>query len=425
MKKKLLMGTLLSLSLLLPLTAAELNVDDAIALAKENSISLMSADIDIETAQRTQRNAYFSLLPSVNAGVSMARSNTGTSYGPVSIENNVSMAFSLSLSYAFNPAMVTSLKVNPINTELSYLEKEAVEAETEANVKKLFYGLLLQRESFSVQNETLEAYRERYESAKEKYANGFAMELEVLQAEVSYENKKSELDTLKRTITQQEMSFKYLLGLPLDEELTLVGDLSYTVPALESLKAGYTNSLEQFDKQLEVLNVNRRALQLQTYVPSISLSASYVPTISDITGTWNSDAFRDMGSLSVTVAFNLTNLLPSSTAHQNIKSVDENIRKIALGKKAQQDANELTVAQAKENLMSIESAISQSSSTIELAEKSLEATRELYDNGYSTLLDLKDAEDQVQLAKLSLLSQSYNYISALIDLEQVTGTKLI
>lgn len=422
MKKKFLMGALISLTLILPLTAAELTVDDAIALAKENSISLMSADIDIAAAERTERNAYFSLLPSVNAGVSMARSNT--SLYPMQ-DPTVSMAFSLSLSYAFNPAMVTSLKVNPINTELSYLEKESIEAETEANVKKLFYGLLLQRESLAVQNETLEAYRERYESAKEKYANGFAMELEVLQAEVSYENKKAELDTLKRTIAQQEMSFKYLLGLPLDEDITLVGDLSYTVPELDALTAGYTNSLEQLDKQLELLNVNKKALQLQTYVPSISLSASYVPTISDFTGTWNSDAFTDRGSISLTVAFNLTNLLPSSTAHQNMKSADENIRKIALGKKAQQDANELTVAQAKENLMSIESAISQSSSTIALAEKSLEATRELYDNGYSTLLDLKDAEDQVQLAKLSLLSQSYNYISALIDLEQVTGTKLI
>lgn len=441
MRRKSFIVLLLALTALTPLLARDITVDDAIELAKQNNISIQSADIDIAAAVRTEKNAYFSLLPSVNVAASYSRSNQGTDYSsmmlPIMKNFNPSatkedfifgpynsMAFSVQMSYNFNPAMVTALKVNPVNTELSRLEKEALEEETTANVKKLFYGLLLQRESIAVQEESLQAYADRYASTKEQYANGYAMELQVMQAEVTYENKKTEIETARRTMNQQEYSFKYLLGLPMDEEINLIGNLEFSTPEDEALTAGYTNSLAQLDKQLEMLNINKRSLQLQTYVPSISISASYAPTYSDITKNW-ADVYHDYGSVGVTVAFNLTNLLPSSTAHQNMKSVDDNIQKIALGKKAQQDANELTIVQSKENLMSIERSIEQSSYTIALAEKSLEATRLLYENGYSTLLDLRDAEDQVQLAKLSLLSQEYNYISALIDLERITGNRLI
>lgn len=436
MRRRSFIAFLLALTALTPLLARDITVDDAIELAKQNNISIQSADIDIAAAVRTEKNAYFSLLPSVNVAAQYSHSNSGTDYSSMisamtqgRITSYVvgpyhTMAFSLQLSYNFNPAMVTSLKVNPINTELSRLEKEALEEETTANVKKLFYGLLLQRESIKVQEESLQAYADRYESTKEQYANGYAMELQVMQAEVTYENKKTEIETARRTMNQQEYSFKYLLGLPMDEEINLVGNLEFTAPEDEALTAGYTNSLAQLDKQLEMLNINKRALQLQTYVPSVSISASYAPTYSDITKNW-ADVYHDYGSIGVTVAFNLTNLLPSSTAHQNMKTVDDSIQKIALGKKATQDANELTIVQSKENLAGIERSIEQSSYTIALAEQSLEATRLLYENGYSTLLDLRDAEDQVQLAKLSLLSQEYNYISALIDLERITGNRLI
>lgn len=424
MRKRLTLLLLAALALT-PLSAIEITVDDAMQLAEENNISIKSADIDIAASTRVEKNAYFSLLPTINGAVSLSRQNqVPTAMAAIQKDTTFAMSFSLSLSYNFNPAMVTSLKVNPINTEISRLEKEAIIEETRANVKKLFYGLLLQRESIKVQEETLSAYEERYESTKEQYEHGYAMELEVLQAQVTYENKRTEIETAKRTMNQQEYSFKYLLGLAMDEEIVLIGDLEFTPPTEEELVAGYTNSLLQMDKQLEALEINKRALRLQTYVPSISLSASYVPYYADITKNWG-DQYHDNGSVSVSVAFNFTNLLPSSTAHQNIKSIDENIEKLALGKKAQQDADELTIAQAKENLASIERSIEQSNYTIQLAETSLEATRLLYENGYSTLLDLRDAEDQVQLAKLSLLSQEYNYISALIDLEQITGNRLI
>ena len=47
-----------------------------------------------------------------------------------------------------------------------------------------------------------------------------------------------------------------------------------------------------------------------------------------------------------------------------------------------------------------------------------------YRNGTSELLDLRDAEDQLNQAKLGLANEKYNYLSGLLDLEYMLNTNL-
>ena len=48
-----------------------------------------------------------------------------------------------------------------------------------------------------------------------------------------------------------------------------------------------------------------------------------------------------------------------------------------------------------------------------------------YRNGTMELLDLKDAESSLNQAKLGLVNQKFQYISALMDLENTLNVSLV
>jgi outer membrane protein TolC len=47
-----------------------------------------------------------------------------------------------------------------------------------------------------------------------------------------------------------------------------------------------------------------------------------------------------------------------------------------------------------------------------------------YRNGTTELLDVREAETQLNQAKLALASEKFNYLSGLLDLEFAINTKL-
>jgi outer membrane protein TolC len=62
--------------------------------------------------------------------------------------------------------------------------------------------------------------------------------------------------------------------------------------------------------------------------------------------------------------------------------------------------------------------------SVEINEQSLKMSRESYDNGGIALLDLETAENDLLQAETDLLSEKFNYISSLLDLEKALNTRL-
>lgn len=411
--------------------ATEITVNDAVEIAKSNNLAIINADIDIANAVYKDKHDYHSLLPSVSLSSTIRRSNAGTEMSipqlgiDMSSDPTFSLILGVNLSYNFNPAMITSLKVAPMNVRISELEKQQVIAQTEANVKKLFYAIIFQQQALEIQKENLTVLEERYEEAKEKFENGYAMDLDVLQAEVALENKRNEIKKSEREIENQLLSFKYMLSLPLDEEITLIGDLEYIIPDKKALTAGISNDELILLENMNLMKVQSTMLKQQIYIPSLSFSIGYQPVLADMAGSWAGENFKDNGAMSLTVAFDLTNLLPSSSARLSLKELEYTQQKLVNNQKMLSSSNELKLRQALENISSIEDAMENATRTIELASKSVDMTRDLYMNGYADAITLKDTENQLEFARLSLLSEEFNYINALIDLETITGQELI
>jgi len=162
-------------------------------------------------------------------------------------------------------------------------------------------------------------------------------------------------------------------------------------------------------------------LKESSYIPSVALSASYQPVLSDMSGSWKSDNWIDNGSISLTLAWDLTNILPWSSSGQSLKSVKEGKAKLALGMRMSEENARIEIENLLDTLQKSKDQIEASDRSIALAQQSYDLMKESYDNGQAELLDLRDAENSLNQAKLTRLSNEYTYLSTLIDLEYATA----
>jgi outer membrane protein TolC len=336
------------------------------------------------------------------------------------------LAGNIGVSWNFSMAYIQQIKASKAEYEAGKITYEQSLKETKTNVQKLFYGLLLQQESLAIQKNSLANARQRAEQAETNYKNGLVPELSLLQAQVTYENMRPDVKKAERELKQQIDTFAFLLGLPVGTEIKLAGSITteYIDANYEKLIDQYGSSsldIKSLEKNIEIVELNCKALKLSAYTPALALSWGYQPTGS---GFNDFDEFNDKGSLSLTVAWNLTNILPWSSTQQQIKTLNANLEKLQISREMLLENKRIEVRKACNTLQEAREQITNMGRNIELAERSYYSTLKAYRNGTRELLDLRDAENQLNQAKLGLAAQKFNYISALLDLENTLDISL-
>ncbi|MCI2076738.1 MAG: TolC family protein, partial [Sphaerochaeta sp.] len=69
----------ITLAMLLPLGAIEVTADKAVALAMSNNKSLQSSAIDLQSAQRAEKNSWNGMLPTVQTTATISHANEASS----------------------------------------------------------------------------------------------------------------------------------------------------------------------------------------------------------------------------------------------------------------------------------------------------------------------------------------------------------
>ena len=163
-------------------------VDKAVEYALANSHTLKSADIDLEIKQRAAQYSWNVLVPTIktsgtlsrqndidstiesaNASVQMANAiaylTTGRPGTTKKTKETESMHWAgvgnVGISWNFSLAYIEQIQAAKADYETGRISLEQSRKETETNVKKLFYGLLLQQENIKLQKESLEIARRR------------------------------------------------------------------------------------------------------------------------------------------------------------------------------------------------------------------------------------------------------------------------
>lgn len=450
-----------------------LTEDSAVAYALENSLSIKSSAIDLEIKKRAGDNAWNVLLPTVQASGTLSRSGT-SSYSSMeaaaqsallsarvgALEKGSSLpverqaAFynqilggmgyedtesghwttigNLGVSWNLSLAYIGQIKAAKADYEGGKITYEKSVRETEVNVRKLFYGLLLQQENIRIQKASLENARLRAVQTETNFKNGLVPELSMLQAQVSYENKRPEVEQADRLLRQQLDTFAFIIGLPVGTSIVLDGSIEpeYVDVDVDTLIQKYSASsldIKNLDATISSLKDNLSAINLSSYTPALALNYSLQPALIyglDFDRYTDADNWNDSNSFSITLAWNLTNLLPWSSNRQNAKNIESNIKKLELSREMAVENQKVEVRKAVDTLTQARQQIDAMGRNIKLAQRSYEMTMRSYRNGTTELLDVRDAESQLDQAKLGLANQKFNYISALLDLEKTLNINL-
>lgn len=444
-----------------PLT---LTVEDAVSYALTNSKSLKSSQIDLEIKKRAKMYSWNVFLPSLNVSGTMSRTTRNSTYESgksaiiqaarlSSLEQGYPLPSSaydtlieqagfedtetlhwaavgnVSAQLNFNLAMIQSMSASRATYEAGLISWEQTCKDTEMNIRKMFYGLLLMEENLKIQNELMDSAKARWQQSEINYKNGLVPQLSALNAQVAYENKKPAILELTQSLKQQKDTFAFLLGIPYGREINLVGsiDTRFVKVNADELVQKYAEEnldVKALKKNIELLKISLNASRLSTFTPSLSVSYGWQPVVAQIDTNWL-DTYIDNGSFSATVVIDVMKMMPFSANMQSIKDTKQNLAKAELGLSQLLQNTEIQIHTLVDKLNKSEASIKASQMNIKLAQKAYDMTVRAYNSGTQELLDVKDSENSLSQARLGLLNEKLNYISALLDLENAINVKLV
>lgn len=437
-----------------------LTVDDAVNYALKNNQSLKSAAIDLEIKKRANSNSWNTFLPSASLSGTLARSNDIDTIKS-SIESSAAFpAFlqgaavrndlkdgldaskiiddmygseeaalwhpvgNLSFSWAFNAAMLKSISATKKQYEAGLISWEQSVRETEVNIKKMFYGILLAQENLKIQKESMRNAEARWHQAEINYRNGTVPRLSVLNSQVTYENMKPTILSAENSLKQTKETFGFLLGLPYGTKIDLTGTIetSYVDVNADELFKKYVeqnNEIKSLKKNIELIKTGIDATYLSTFTPSLAVSFGLQPTVSNITKNWfDKDNYSEGGNLTITLAYsNLFDMLPCSSNMQKLKDSKQQLAQAEIGLEQLYQNAEIEVHKLCDNLTVSRANIEAMRNNVTLAQEAYDSTLKAYNNGTQELLAVRDSESSLNQARLGLMNENYNYISAVLDLE--------
>ena len=434
----------------------KLSIDDAVDYALKNSRTLKSNDIDLEIKERASKYSWNIFLPTLQASGTMSRTSE---YSPATAATNKLMnklsdglypattdydkeedrwstVGSLSASWNFTPAYIAQIKIAKAQYEAGLVNWEKSQKETITNIKKAYYGLLLQQESLKIQKTTLENARQRMIQAQTNFKNGSIPEIQYLQTQVNYENTKPDVDSAEQALVQQADLFAFIIGLPVGTQIELTSSIEpyYVDVETEELLAKYAENdlqIKSLQKNIAAAKLGITASDLSTWIPTLSLNYAYTPVYIGDEGAWHfskdlgkDSAWYDSGSFSASLVWNLTNMLPFSSNRQKVKDYKQQLIQLQLNIETLKENQKVQVRKAVDTLHQAKEQIDAMGRNVKLAQKAYDMTFRSYQNGTTELLDLRDAESSLNQAKLGQLNQKFQYISAMMDLENTLNVNL-
>ncbi|WP_332446807.1 TolC family protein [Sphaerochaeta sp.] len=419
MKKKYFGMGLLLLSLSIPLFASSsVTLDQALELARANNLSLTSSAIDVNAAKRDVQTSWNLFLPSVSLTLSNSNKFEGFDTIPAIPKSNSGLNMDLTVSMTLNPAVKAQMDTYQVGYQIQQVTYAQAKAEVEKNVTKLFYYLLMQDQNIKVQQANLELAQSQYDQVKVKYDQGFASELELLSAQLSVEKLKPGLEQAKNQYQANLLSLKAMLGLSLDEDLSLEGEVPTLAKQLEVAQLqdylAKSYSITLLDLNLQQLKSSYASNKQQALTPSLSLSGSY-----DIS-FWNDqnplDNVLDVASYSIGLRIPLDGFIPDSRTQMGLEKLQNSMDKLLLQRQQALQQLEVSVRGQVQNLNMLSGQADLAQQNIELTQRLYAMNQAQYESGYVSLVDLESAQNNLLSAKQNLLGVQYQYVSSLIDL---------
>ena len=431
----------------------KINIEEAINLATENNISLKRNKLSLDLLEKKNATSWNNLSPTIsisgNYGNSLENdsyrysvsdyksfsASSSTNTGSFFPGDNANFSFSGSLSLNLSPSIYTTIRGAYLNYEDGKFTYEQAIKTVELNLRKAFYSILYQKENISLQTRNLQTAKQQYNLSLDKYNKGNLSELDLLTAQVNYENLKPTLDSSIISYENNLASFKQILGIDQDVEIELEGSLEDALPSSPiTIESTLDNlpSIISLENKIDSAKNSLLATRFSAWGPSITTSFSYglsssgsssanYSSLSQSWGISNSSSWGSTSSLSIGLKIPLDGFLPWSSGAMSIESQKTTVKDLQLQLEDEKTNASIEIQNSLNKIAQAQLQLDSLQKNVELSEKTYNMTLTAYNHGSKDLLTLQNASDSLMKAKNSQQSQYYTLISSILDLESTLG----
>ena len=427
-----------------------LSPESAVDLAIKNNLNLETARLGTDIKKRKADLVWNQFLPTLTATGTMARDNWATTTQPVAIPAipplipspvvlspsmtlpnwHVLGNFSATLDFSF--ALFEGIRSMKLDYQAGMLSLDKAKLQIEQGVRKMYNSILLLEANAALLSDSFANAQRQANIAEANYNAGLAPRLTWLQAQVAVENLKPTVNDLDNSLKSLKGNFALLLGLPFDAhfELEPIAAGSSYIPSdveeLISRAAGGKPDIRELQAGIITLQSQRKALALQSYTPFLrfgwTLSSTFNPMLDPFKESWlNGDNWNKGGNFSITLGMSFNSLFSFTKEGQQRKDMEAGIQiqSIQLAQRIRE--TELEIFTKINSLEKTRTTKGAQQAAVDLAEQSYKLTEEAYNAGLQDFQAVRSAALALDQAKLQLLTQQFNYLNDLIDLEYSIG----
>lgn len=296
-------------------------------------------------------------------------------------------------------------------------------ADTILNVRKAFYNIQILQELLNAHKEAYALAEGNYKNVKNSFDLGMASQYDLLRAELAFSAVKPDVLRVENLLETSTLGLKLLLGLPVNQEVRLQGELGYRQVQLELanlLQSSLKSRSELLQLQMQQQKVaNLLKIAWAQYVPNFSLVASYNYQSDYLNFSKNN--WDNYYNISLGVSFPIFTGLKRSAqiGEMNVmkKIMDLNVRQLGDATRLEVESGYRSIRQEYEN-------IQMGLKNVESAKEGVRIAELSYQEGMITILELNSSYNELTRAKVNYLQALYNYNIAIAELEKITGINL-
>jgi outer membrane protein TolC len=412
-----------------------LSAKDAVMLAFKNNRSLQAIEMDVAAARYGIDDAKSVFYPRLDV-------NTGYQYNasvleiyPGAIPRSVKKDPGIFIGYVNSNrigitarevvydggANYSSLRQAQINLKIQEETLRAVKADTVFETKRLYYGLLLAKETERIARELLSQKEEHYKEADNKFSSGTVSRFELLQAKVHVSKTRPDVVRAANEAESIQADLKRLLGLKMTDRIILTDKLEAIgevgTDEKSALERAYGLRPEIKLKQLGV-DLNKWSIEMarSSGLPTVAVSwgQDYISNdVSDMFDYTHSD-----WNAGIAVSIPVFN---GFSTRARVKEARSRYSRAIIEKEDILEATAVDVKKACLDIAEAEAIIASQKDAVGEAKEALAIANVSYSAGTGTNLDVHDAEVSLSQIEKNLSDGIYDRIIAEAYLDKVMG----
>ncbi len=418
----------IALIFLLSLTSGDtlnFTLDEAIDYALTNNAEIEQLAIGYEKSKTQVGQALSAFYPNISLTGSYAYITDIPVFEidtmPIPMGQSENYSFQVSLQQVLFSwgKIYNAYKISGIGKDIAELTLTRKKQEIRYSVTDAFYGLLVLEEMAQLSKESFTQLKRHEEAVTRRYKAGLVPQFDLLRAQVQVANLKPQVIGAENGLKLAKEGFKMLLGMELDQEFTISGELQmieedYDLDELKSRALKNRIELKNLEKSVDIARLSQ-TIARRANLPSLVAGATYEQKkpFSFTGNEWGSN-----------IIFNIGFQMPLFEGFNNLHQYREAMLQVKEARLAHENLKKAITLEVKQsflNFLAAKEALITAQENVGQAEKSYKIIETRYKNGLATNLEYMDAQLASMQAQTNHLSALKNYYASRAEIYKAIG----